>query len=199
MTRDNVNVLTVYKFSSGEIDGTAGLRDALLELSSVVETETREEHIPAATDLWGEAAEILLSDSVAAIAAAAAIGDLLWKIIKILKSAGKRISVHKAAIPYLVPAKLRADGDADDESLPRAKVWGPMVVHLDEGSLLGGHQCTLDAEGNEGYLIAVAMPKEPRRVRTRWMIMSSDGEILLSWVTQTLVERVPEFLRPSVG
>ena len=53
-------------------------------------------------------------------------------------------------------------------------------------------------EGIDGYLTAIAVPKKTDRVRTFWRLVTVDYENVISWYTQTLAERVPDFLRPGV-
>jgi len=193
---DNLKrALTVYRVSDDESGNICSLFD---DLSSIVSMSTSYEEIPAASDLFGVAINLLLSDTVQAVTTLVAVGDILWRIVSFLKKSGKYFSVDKPAVKCLVPSLLNKDADVDHEALKKAKIWGPMVIASSAGSLIDGYKAPPSPpSGYDKFLMAIALPKEPRRVRTRWFIISSDAEILLTWTTQTLAERVPGFLRPE--
>ena len=186
--------LTIYRLRNvGEIPK---LQELLDQLGSHAEVRLSKRRTPAvAGELAGQLLEILLLPEVQAIATAAALGDLLWKIINHVRAAGKYLRIGKGIVKSVLLAdakqKLEEDGSLED-----AIVWGPMeVVVLPGFDLKPGFD--RDGETPEAYFLAIAIPRSKQRVRTVYYLLSADGEIRASWWTQTLVQRIPEFLRPS--
>ena len=191
-------VLTIYRLR--DVSEITGLSDSLDQLRSQTEVRLAKEHVPAvAGELVGIATEILLSPSVQALTTAAELGALLWGSIKCVKVAGKYLRIGKGLVRFLLAAKAReeleTEGEAGAAGLADGVVWGPMETEPLSGFAL---ECGFDRDGQSptAYFMAIAVSRPKQRVRTIYYLLGADGEVCASWSTQTLRDRVPEFLRP---
>ena len=80
--------------------------------------------------------------------------------------------------------------------MDKARVWGPMEIDSIDGPLFNYISSEIEALVPFALLMVVMIPIRRNRSRTYWNILKADGEILGSWTTQTLTERLPDFLRP---
>ena len=163
---DNLKrALTVYRVSDDESGNICSLFD---DLSSIVSMSTSYEEIPAASDLFGVAINLLLSDTVQAVTTLVAVGDILWRIVSFLKKSGKYFSVDKPAVKCLVPSLLNKDADVDHEALKKAKIWGPMVIASSAGSLIDGTKPSFSTlwlrQVSDGYCVTERTKEGPNKV-----------------------------------
>jgi len=191
-------ILTIYQ--THDISEIEGLDDLLDELGALVNYEVKVDMVSAALgQLAGEIVDILLSDEVQLILTLASIGGILKQIINLLRKKNKAFSLGKSAVKSLAVYEVSEEIGSDSFDLENAKIWGPMVVQslkLERSS--GSFSYRGFPEGIDGYLTAIAVPKKTDRVRTFWRLVTVDYENVITWYTQTLAERVPDFLRPGV-
>lgn len=184
-------------FCLNEVSEVTGLKDELEKLGALSEINIQKNDFPAAFgELAGQAIQILISDPVQAITTAVTLGDIFYSIIKLIKKSGKRLRIDKELAKLLALAKLSEKQSEEKQinNIEDSVVWGPMLIEPLEGFLLKESEDRgYDASGDKSFLIAIALPKEPRTIRTIWQIISVDGTRLTSWATQTLAERVPDF------
>lgn len=182
-------------FCLNEVSEVTGLKDELDKFGALSEINIQKNDFPAAFgELAGQAIQILISDPVQAITTAVTLGDIFYNIIKLIKKSGKRLRIDKELAKLLALSKLSEKKEKQIYNIEDSVVWGPMLIEPLEGFLLKeSEDHGYDASGDKAFLIAIAIPKEPRRIRTIWQIISVDGTRLTSWATQTLAERVPDF------
>jgi len=191
-------IITIFQTKT--LDEIPELAEHIKNLEAKTSTEITIIDEPAVLgEFGGRAIDIILSDPIQAAKSAVEIGILLWGIVKIVKAAGKVIQFGKKIARYLLFAKLNADYVDDQGSkemlLEEAKIWGPMEIDPIGGSLF--EQFTPSIEGPFAFLMAIVIPIQRKRARTFWYIIRTDGEILTSWRTQTFIERLPDFLKPT--
>ncbi len=193
-------VLTILKTSS--TDQIPGLQDNLINLEKLTKVQVKSEHVPAVVgqSLAGEAIKIILSDPVQTIKNAAEIGILLWGILKAVQALGKKIHLTKKIAGPLLISKSKQDAISNkvyvNDLMDKARVWGPMEIDSIDGPLFNYISSEIEALVPFALLMVVMIPIRRNRSRTYWNILKADGEILGSWTTQTLTERLPDFLRP---
>lgn len=179
-----------------------GLVEALEELRAYTKAEIRPRQLPAVSgELAGYAIDILISEPVQALTNLAALGAILWKIIDLAKKAGKRIFIGKGSAKLLVAARAKDDlvndSPSEEVSFESFRVWGPMEAELKDGPIIECVKQYDEAVGPVAYLTAIAIARPRNRVRTTWYLLGAEGRVCGSWTTQTLADRVPEFLRPE--
>lgn len=192
--------LVIYATTETEVQATPALADALSEIRSLGGDVRHIENPAAFGELAGTAIEVLLSQPLQALATAATIGGALRAVIRAAQSAGRRIRVGKAAstalaasetVEQLAREHLAAITD-DIEPI----VWGPMHAEPVTGipdELFATDGATADCM----YMLAFVLPWHRGRVRTYWYLITNSGHVAASWHTQTLRERLPDFLRPG--
>ncbi len=191
-------MITIYQ--TDDISEVKGLGEAVAELNTISKVKIESEHIPAVSDYFGKAINLILSEPVETILTIYALGEMINKIIKLVKKAEKKITLSKGAVRLLALSKLRESDPMVEQidDIENPVVWGPMLIETFGGELKDIKSSIEydSACGEKAYLIVIAVKKNPNRVRTIWQIIGTDGILLLSWTTQTLADRVPEFLRP---
>ncbi len=192
--------LLLYQVADPKI--VPGLPEALEELKSHTKVTVRTAEVPAvAGELAGWATEILVSIPVQALVNAATLGVVLWKIIGLIRKAGKKTFLGKEIVLPLLASKAKEDFGEDllnDEENPDAiRVWGPMEAEMISGPLTECIEEYEEAFGPIAYFMAIAVARPQNRVRTTYYILGAGGKLCGSWTTQTFSERVPEFLRPG--
>jgi hypothetical protein len=192
------NVITIYQLE--DIHDLPEIEDEISKLQRLADVSVSQRPIPAVVgDLAGIATKILLSEPVQAFTTAVEIGGILWAIILGAKRAGKSIRVGKGMVRPLLLSKLKSqtsnDYQTDNLDLEESFVWGPM-----ETDPISGFAEDLN-KGWDGatcpicYFMAVVVPRDRDRIRTFWYLLSASGEVVSAWTTQTMAERVPDFLK----
>ena len=183
--------MVLYLSRLDELD--SALAQAVSRLEDATEVRIAEEHVPAvAGELAGDAIRILLSDPVEAFTTAAEIGALIWGIIKAARAAGKHFSLNKKETKALAAAEAQKEADNDAKLKGQPVVWGPMAAHPENKRTA---ECM--SEYPQGMaLTAIIFPRERDRVKTYWYLISDEGVVCAAWSTQTLRERLPDFLKP---
>lgn len=188
----NDRILSIYRLS--DINEVEGLEASLDQLKQYTQVHVSQRYVPAvAGELAGTITDILLSSQVQAVTTAAELGALLWGTIKCIKAAGKYLRLKKGIVRPLLAAKVQEEIGPEDVGLASGVVWGPMDAEILFGP---GRGFDRDGQTPAAYFMAIAVPRPKHRVRTIYYLLGSDGEICASWSTQTLRDRVPEFLRP---
>lgn len=193
-------VLTILKTNS--TDQIPGLQENLVELEKLTEVRIKFEYIPSVVgqSLAGEAIKIILSDPIQALKNAAEIGLMIWGILKAVQAVGKKIHLTKKMAAPLLISKVKQDVISEklyeNDLLEKAKIWGPMEIDSIEGPIFKFTSSEIEALVPFALMMAVILPIPGGRSRTYWNILKADGEILGSWTTQTLTERLPDFLKP---
>jgi hypothetical protein len=197
-TKEMESALLIYKSTRSSVEPEVAEALRQLEQTSV---SIEEAHVPAVVgNLAGTAINILLSPEGQALANLIQIGTPLWFVVRAAARAGRRVFVHKKAAGPLAAAAMKEElnqqGSTKDLDFSKSKVWGPM-----EAEPLVGF--SPDSFANDGasspaaYFVAIAMQWPCSRVRTYWYVVTDRGELACAWWTQTLRERVPEFLQPG--
>jgi hypothetical protein len=192
------NVLTIYQLD--DLNALPEIKDEMLKLQKLITIEVKQRHVPAVVgELAGMATKILLSDPMQAFATAVEIGGILWAIILSAKKAGKSLRIGKGMVKALLLSKLKDETSIGNQTekleFEEAFVWGPMETdpvsgfanELSKG--WDGATCPI------GYFMAVVIPRDRDRIRTFWYLLSASGEVSSSWTTQTMADRVPDFLK----
>lgn len=194
------STLTIYRMGRPEeIEGISASLDLLREKTHIIVTQKK---VPAVVgELAGTATEILLSDPVQALKSAVEIGILLWGIIKAAKNMGKYLRIGKGIVVPLLAAKAHEDvlkdGLPEGAYFDEARVWGPMEAEPTGGFAM---DCSIEWDGATSpvaYFMGIAIARPKQRVRMFWYLLGAGGNVCASWTTQTLRERVPEFIRPK--
>jgi len=193
-------VMTILNTSSSE--PILGFQDYIANLEKFTKIEVSSEHVHAVVgqELAGETIKVILSDPAQAIKNAAEIGLILWGMIKAVHALGKKLHLTKKIAYPLLFSKSKQDAISDKvhqlNSIKNARVWGPMEIDSINGPLFTYVESDLEALVPFALLMAVIVPIHRNRSRTYWNILKADGHILGSWTTQTLTERLPDFIRP---
>lgn len=184
---------------TNDVGDVAGLSELLEEIRPVAKVDTSTHHVPAVVgELAGTALKILISQPAQAILALVAFGELLWKIIDFLRKRGKKLLISKELATPLVANKAMEDlGNEFKESSDSVRIWGPMEAQLTDGPVVNCIEEYKEAFGPMGYFIAIAITRPNNRIKTIYYLLGAGGKLCGSWTTQTLSERVPDFLRPS--
>ena len=99
----------------------------------------------------------------------------------------------------LLLSKLKSetsiDYQTDNLDLEESFVWGPMETDPISGFAEVLNKGWDGATCPIGYFMAVVVPRDRDRIRTFWYLLSASGEVVSAWTTQTLAERVPDFLK----
>lgn len=179
--------ITIYRTRRSELDSE--LEDKIAQLEDRDGVEVSHERYPAAIgELAGEAVQILTSDSVQAFTKLVEIGGLIWATIRALREASQYFDIGKSEAEALA-AHDTADEIAEDV-VPTPVVWGPMEARPESG-IPKDHL----ARENPGiFFVGIVTPRPNDRARTYWYLVSKKGEISVAWHTQTLPERLPDFL-----
>jgi len=193
-------ILTLYR-----VPDPSEIKDLnihIARLDSKVTITVSQEKVPAVVgDLAGIATTILLSDPVQALTTAAEIGALLWGIVKSAKAAGKYLRIGKSLVRPMIAAKASDDISKEYSSkivnIGNGHVWGPMEAEPKAGSIMNCYDDWDSATSPVAYFMGITFPIPRERVRTLWYLLGAGGKLCGSWETQTLRERVPEFLRPD--
>lgn len=196
---DEHATITIFRTSS--LEDMPILNDYINQLEKNTKVQLHSEHMPAVVgELAGKAIQIILSDPIQAVKNAAEIGILLWGVLKAIKSVGKHVHLTKKAGRLLLLSKSKEDaiseGRYNEISFEKARVWGPMEIDSVKGPLFEYLSSEVEALVPFAMLMAVIVPIKGDRARTYWNILKADGEILGSWTTQTLISRLPDFLKP---
>lgn len=190
---------SIFVHTTNELSEVPGLLDLIEELR--VHSDVRIEHTEVravAGELAGAALDILISQPVQAILNAAALGTLLWKVIDLLRRGGKKLLISKDLVLPLVVSKTKDDLGIDfDGNLDSIKIWGPMKASIKDGPVANCLEEYKEALGSLAFFMAIAVSMPNNRVKTIYYLLGAGGKVCGTWTTQTLSERVPEFLRPS--
>lgn len=194
------NAVTIFRTENiDDVPGLSGLIDNLKDKISV-ETISGHESAVIGPEFAGPVVDIILSDPIQAAKNSAEIGFILWETIKVIKSVGKHLHLDKLIAKLLIIAKSKVECEqksrSDENSFEKAIFWGPMEIDSFGGTLIDQYPPKIYEILPFAYLMAVIIPIHRGRARTYWYILRADGEILASWRTQTLVERLPDFLKP---
>jgi hypothetical protein len=193
-------MLLIYRSRRSEVE--PDLAAAINGLEKYVSVE--EVQVPAVVGgLAGAAISIFTSQAATALANFIQIGTGLWLVIQTAQKYGRTFFVDKEAATPLAAAKLREEIESDPHrdfpiDYASGKVWGPMEAE----PLVGFHEEWFVHNGASiprAYFVAIAVPWHRGRVRTFWYVISDRGQLCSSWWTQTLRERVPDFLRPGAA
>jgi hypothetical protein len=182
--------ITIFRTCRSELE--SDLDGRLSELENLGEVTVSHERYPAAIgELAGEAVQILTSDSVQAFTTLAEIGGLIWATLRALREAGKYFDIGKTEAKAI--AAHKTGDEIDTDVVPTPVVWGPMEARPESG-IPREHL----VETNPGmFFVAVVTPRANERARTYWYLVTKEGDISVSWHTQTLRERLPDFLNPD--
>lgn len=188
-------VLTLYRVRT--LDDIDGLKEDIAELESKVKISISQCKVPAFVgELAGTAMDILVSEPVKALLAAAGVGRILWSIVRRVKNAGKSLRIGKELVRLMLAAKV-CDEVSLETGLDDCRVWGPMEAEPLSGIIADSLDDWDGATSPVAYFMCIVVPVPRKRVRTLWYLLGSGGVLYGSWKTQTLRERVPEFLRPD--
>ena len=182
--------MTIYLSRRNGLD--PALAEAVSQLEGATEVEITEKHVPAvAGELAGDAIQILLSDPVEAFTTAVEIGALIWGVIKAMRVAGKHLSLGKKEVKALAAAEAK---EVHDEAQPQGEpvIWGPMTAQPESGKTA---EC-MSEHSQRMLLTAIVFPIARARARTYWYLISDEGDVCATWSTQTLRDRLPDFLKP---
>mgnify|MGYP006305210781 CR=1 FL=1 len=179
--------ITIYRTHRSELE--ADLADKILQLENWKGVEVSHERYPAVIgELAGEAVQVLTSDSVQAFTKLVEIGGLVWATIEALRKAGKHFDIGKTEAKAI--AAHKTEDELEGDTVPTPVVWGPMKARPESG-IPKEHLL----EENPGiFFVGVVTPRPNERARTYWYLVSKEGEIIVNWHTQTLRERLPDFL-----
>lgn len=194
-------MILVYRTTREDLERE---EDALVrELEAIPAVSVEEVHVPAVVgELAGTAINILTSPEATALATLIQIGTPLCILVQKLRSRKRTVALDKAGARALAAASFNEQITNDppdhgvDERFAGAKVWGPMEAEPMVGF-------TDDWFVNDGasiphaHFTAIAVPWHRGRVRTYWYLISDAGELCSAWWTQTMRDRVPEFMRPD--
>lgn len=192
--------ITIYRTEN--LKDIPGLEECLTELGKLSDVEHRKRHVPAVVgELTGVATEILLSNPVQLTLTTIAIGQLFWKIVELAKAAGKSIRIGKPVAKAIISAKAVEDATRkfsyESIDVEKLVVYGPMETDPESGFAMELEKSWDEGTSPIGYFVGVVFPRPRDRVRTAWYLISAGGEICASWSTQTLSERMPDFLNPN--
>jgi hypothetical protein len=155
-----------------------------------------------AGELAGMAVDILMSKEVQITLSSIAMGQILWQMIQTLKKLGKRFSISSKTAKLIALFKTEEDVKKQRKSVEVSNylVYGPMSAELDIdlSTLCANEDTQSDDMYFSTYFLAVVFPRPKGRVKTIWYLFQHSGDILASWSTQTLAERMPNFLNPHV-
>lgn len=184
---------------TGKVGDVEGLLGAIEDLRAHADVRIEQTRVSAvAGELAGVALDILISQPAQAILNAAAFGALLWKVIELLRKAGKKLLISKDLVLPLAASKAKDDLGEDFSANPESiKIWGPMAASIEEGSALDCLEEYREALGPLAYFMAIAVLVPNNRVKTTYYLLGAGGKVCATWTTQTLFDRVPEFLRPE--
>ena len=148
------------------------------------------------------AVDILMSKEVQITLSSIAMGQILWQMIQTLKKLGKRFSISSKTAKLIALFKTEEDVKKQRKSVEVSNylVYGPMSAELDIdlSTLCANEDTQSDDMYFSTYFLAVVFPRPKGRVKTIWYLFQHSGDILASWSTQTLAERMPNFLNPHV-
>jgi hypothetical protein len=198
---DRLLLIFIYRTTRADLEPDEG---ALLgELEAISEVSVEEVEVSAVVgDLAGTAMSILTSPEATALATLIQIGTPLWILVRKLRSRNRSVVVDKIGARALAAAAVSDEVRKDppdrsiNEAFGLAKIWGPMEAEPIVGF-------SADWFVNDGasipsaHFTAIAVPWHRNRVRTYWYVISDGGELCSAWWTQTMRERVPDFLRPN--
>lgn len=193
--------LVIYELEN--TDDIKGLNECIESLREMQEIKVEHKHVPAVVgELAGIATEILLSDTVQITLTSIGIGQLLWKTVGLIKSAGKKLSIgaNVARLIALFKASEDENNDFHKESLDFNKVvvYGPMCAEVNSELSQSYDKTEEDDECFPGaFFIGIVFPRPRNRVKTIWFLFRESGTIITSWSTQTFFERMPDFLNPN--
>jgi hypothetical protein len=179
--------ITIYRTHRSELE--SDVEDKVSQLENWEGVEITHKRYPAVIgELAGEAVQILTSDSVQAFTKLVEIGGLVWATIRALREAGRYFDIGKSEAEAI--AAHEAEEEIEQDVVPTPVVWGPMEARPESG-VPKEHL----ARENPGiFFVGVVTPRPNDRARTYWYLISKKGEISVSWHTQTLRERLPDFL-----
>ena len=184
--------ITIYRTRRSELE--ADLEGNVAKLENWDGVKVLHDRQPAVVgELAGEAVQILLSDSVQAFTKLAEIGGLIWATIRALRKAGKHFDIGKTEAKAI--AAHNSEKEIEGDAAPTPVVWGPMRARPESG-IPKEH---LMQENPGIFFVGVVTPQPNERARTYWYLVSKEGEVCVSWHTQTLRDRLPEFLSLGEG
>ena len=192
--------MSICIYQTENVDDLTEIKPYLDKLREFENVEIEYFHQSAvAGELAGIAVDILLSKEVQIALSSIAVGQLLWQMLQALKKIGKKclISANTAKLVALFKATEKIKADGEEAELEKFIVYGPMTAELDiDMSSLCELVDTQDDYLFSTYFLGVVFPKPRNRVKTIWYLFQDSGDILASWSTQTLSERMPDFLTP---
>ncbi|MEH0673053.1 hypothetical protein [Vibrio owensii] len=195
--------MSIRIFKTSHLDDIPEIQNYLSQLQELDAIEIDYFHQSAvAGELAGMAVDILMSKEVQITLSSIAMGQLLWKIVETLKKLGKQFSISSKTAKLIALFKTQEAVQKQNESVAVNDylVYGPMSAELDvDLSTLCANE---DTQSDDMYFsscfLAVVFPRPRGRVKTIWYLFQHSGDILASWSTQTLADRMPDFLNPHV-
>jgi hypothetical protein len=190
---------SILIFQTKDTDEIPGLSSAINEIRNHHEVTLENDTFSAVIgEFAGDVLDILIAHPTQAFLNAAALGTVLWKIIDLLRKAGKKIMIGKKLVIPLIASKAQDDFVGDKTLKPDSfKVWGPMEANIIDGPMAGCIENHLEALSPKAYFLAIAKSKPRNRVKTTYYLLGAGGKVGGTWTTQTFSERVPEFLKPQ--
>ena len=194
-------MILIYRTTRDELQPEEEI--LIRQLEGVAEVSVEEVEVPAVVgELAGTAMSILTSPEATALANLIQIGTPLWMLMKKLRTRGRPLVVDKAgarafaAVAFSEQIAQDPPDSGADDVFSRAKLWGPMEAE----PLVGFKDDWFVHDGASiprTHFTAIAVPWHRERVRTYWYLVSDAGVLCSAWWTQTMRDRVPEFLRPE--
>ncbi len=195
--------MSIYIYQTKNLEDLKELQPHLEELRQLEHIEIEYSHQSAtAGDLAGMAAKILMSPEVQITLSTIAVAQVVCEILAILKRLGKKFSISSktAKLVALYKTQEKINDVGKEYILDKIVTYGPMRAELDVSlSQLCKNEDALEDDMHfSTYFLGVVFPRPRNRVKTIWYLFQHSGDILASWSTQTLSERMPDFLNPSV-